>query len=139
MAVPQLQAVWAKLNANERLVSYGAFIVIIAGLLGAATGGLSYGFLTGIIVLVIYWLKYGGSNINWPAPVATIVLVITAIAALFALLLLFGLLSLFAFYGGIYAISGLASVVGTGIMAWGAWKEYQSGAKMPAPPAPPAA
>ena len=57
--MPQLQAMWAKLNANERLVTYGAIIVLIAWLVSlVGGGGLTYGFITAIIVLVIYWLKY---------------------------------------------------------------------------------
>ena len=123
----QVQEVWAKLNANERLVGYGAIIVIIAGLLGAVGGSISYGFLTAIVVLVIYWLKYTNSTINWPAPIPTIVLVITAITALFSVL---GLLALMAiFFLGLYGISILASVIGVLVMLYGAWREYQATAK----------
>lgn len=123
----QVQEVWAKLNANERLVSYGAILVIIAGLLGAASGSIGYGFITAIVVLVIYYLKYSGSSINWPAPVSTIVLVITAITALFSLL---GFLAFFALFAlGLWGLSILASIVGVLIMLYGAWREYQTTAR----------
>jgi len=123
----QIQEWWAKLNANEKIVGYGAIISIISWLVGLVTGGISYGFITAIIVLVVYWLKYSSPNMTWPAPVATIVLVVTAIAALFGLL---GLLSIFGFlaifYGGAYVIALLGSLVGSLVMVWGAWKEYQA-------------
>src|SRR5690348_13917716 len=38
-SVAQIQAMWAKLDANERLVGYGAIIVFIASLLGIFSGG----------------------------------------------------------------------------------------------------
>jgi predicted membrane metal-binding protein len=129
MAVAQIQEVWAKLNANERLVGYGAIIVIIAGLVGAVSGALSYGFVTAIVVLVIYWLKYTNSTINWPAPVPTIVLIITAITAALSILVLLGAFAFF--FLGLYGISIIASVVGVLIMLYGAWRDYQ-GASRPA-------
>jgi len=131
--VAGIQAMWAKLNANERLVSYGAIAVLVSVLLGAgAGGGIGYGFITAILVLVIYYLKYSPtSNITWPAPVPTIVLIITGISALFAVLTvlpLLGALGLFG-YGGLWVIGFLLDVVGVLVMAYGAWREYQASAK----------
>jgi hypothetical protein len=129
--VAQIQAMWAKLNANERLVGYGAIIVLIASLVGIVVGGgLSYGFITAVLILVIYYLKYSGSQINWPAPVATIVLIIAGISAIFAILALLPVLSsgLF-FYGGLWFISYIAGIIGVIVMAYGAWMEYQASAK----------
>src|SRR5207302_305720 len=90
VAVPQLQAMWAKLNANERLVTYGAIIVLIAWLVSlVGGGGLTYGFITAIIVLVIYWLKYApNQTTTWPLPVQTLVLIITGISAILVLIAL---------------------------------------------------
>ena len=126
----QIQAMWANLNANERLVGYGAIIVIISSLIGiVAGGGIGYGLITAILVLVIYYLKYSpGSNINWPAPVATIVLITTGISAVLLILTLLPLLGAlgFFFYGGLWLIAFLVDVVGVLVMAWGAWREYQA-------------
>jgi len=136
--------VWAKLNANEKIVGYGIVVVVISWVLGLV-GGAGFGggaLIPAIVVGVIYWLKYASKTpINWPLPVATIVLIITGIEAILALLALLGLLSLFAFFGIIYLIAILGNAVGAGIMAYGAWKEYQAMPKTapPAPPAPPAA
>ena len=143
---PAIAQFWAKLNANEKLVMYGAGIVVIAFLIGAVGGGFGSGsgdLIAAIIVAVVYWLKYSPNKINWPAPVQTIQLVVTAIAAIFALL---GLLTWLGFLGfGLYGIGLLVNAVGCGIMVYGAWKEYQAMPKTAppstptTPPAPPAA
>lgn len=128
----QIQAMWAKLNANERLVGYGAIIVLISWLVSlAGGGGISYGFITAIIVMVIYWLKYApNSNVTWPLPVPTLVLLITGISALLAILAVLPVLGLgLFFYGGLWLIAYLGGVVGVIVMAYGAWREYQSAPK----------
>lgn len=142
--MPMVQEFWKKLNANEKMVMYGAGLVLIAFLVGLVV---SYGFGTStgdivaaIAVAVVYWLKYSPNKINWPAPVETIVLVIAGIAALFALLgALTALSFLFAF--GASAIAFIINFVGCAMMAWFAYKEYQKlpKAAAPTPPAPPAA
>jgi hypothetical protein len=96
--------------------------------------------------LVIYYLKYApNQSINWPAPIPTIVLVITGISAIFAVLGLLGLLSVLSLVGAFggffvgYILAGLANAVGSGMMALGAWREYQAMPKASAPPPPPPA
>jgi len=130
--VPQLQAFWAKLNANERLVGYGVVIVLVSWLVSLlGGGGISYGFITAIIVAVIYWLKYApNSSVNWPLPVPTLVLLITGISALLAILAVLPVLGLgLFFYGGLWLIAYLGGVVGVLVMAYGAWREYQAAPK----------
>lgn len=146
--MPTVQAFWNKLNANEKLVMYGAGLVVIAFLLGTAGGGFgsaSGDLIAAIVVTVVYWLKYSPNKITWPAPVPTIVVVVTGIAAVFALL---GALTWISFLGfGLYGIGIIANAIGCGLMFYGAWKEYQAMPKTtppttpttPAPPAPPAA
>ena len=137
---PTIQAFWKKLNANEKMVMYGAIIVVIAFLVGLVG---SYGFgsastdlVAAIAVAVIYWLKYGPNKINWPAPVETIVLVITGIAAVFALLAALTAIGLL-FGFGLYGIGLIINAIGCAMMAWFAYKEYQAMPKVPAPPATP--
>lgn len=144
--MPMVQEFWKKLNANEKMVMYGAIIVVIAFLVGIVG---SYGFgsastdlIAAIAVAVIYWLKYSPNKINWPAPVATIVLVIAGIAAIFAVLGALTAMS-FLFGFGLYGISLIINAVGCAMMAWFAYKEYQAMPKTTppttTPPAPPAA
>lgn len=124
----QLQAMWAKLNANERLVGYGAIIALISWLVGLVSGGGGYGVVTAIIVLVIYYLKYTpNSNVNWPLPVPTLVLLVAGISAILAILAVLPVLGLgLFFYGGLWLIAYLGGVVGVIVMAYGAWREYQA-------------
>ena len=147
--MPTVQAFWNKLNANEKLVMYGAGLVVIAFLLGTVGGGFgsaSGDLIAAIVVTVVYWLKYSPNKIAWPAPVQTIVVVVAGIAAVFALL---GALAWIGFLGfGLYGIGIIVNAIGCGLMFYGAWKEYQAMPKTtpptappttPAPPAPPAA
>ena len=141
---------WNKLNANEKLVGYGIVVILVAWLVGLVGGGFgsSWAFIAAIAVGVIYWLKYApNQSITWPAPIQTIVLVISGIAALLSLLGLLTLLGFLGLLGPMYLISVVGNAVGAGLMAYGAWKEYQAMPKTtppastppPAPPAPPAA
>lgn len=141
---PTISAFWNKLNSNEKMVMYGAIIVVVAFLIGLVG---SYGFgsassdlIAAIAITIVYWLKYSPNKITWPAPVATIVVVIAGIAAIFAVLAaLTAMTLLFGF--GLYGIGLIVNAVGCGVMAWFAYKEYQAAPKTapPAPPAPPAA
>lgn len=117
-----------KLNANERLVAIGAVIVIISWLVSlTSTFGFGVGsvpLIGAIAVLVIYYLKYSPTqSFTWPMPVQTIVLGISAIAALLALI---GALPGLSSIASLYGIALIGTVVGAGLMAWGAWQEYQA-------------
>ena len=136
-----VQEIWQKFNANERTTAIGAIVVLIAWLIGVVSaygiGAGTLSFLGAIAVLAIYYLKYApNQNINWPAPIPTIVLGISAIVALLAVLdglRWIGLISLFSVTGTL-AIVG--AVIGGLLMVWGAWQEYQAQPKT-APPSPP--
>jgi hypothetical protein len=131
-----------KLNVNERQVLYGAAIVVVAFLVGAISG---YGFLgsgsgdlaAAVAVAVIYWLKYQANPINWPIPPQTIVLGIAAIAAFFALVALVTWIAVIGI--NLYSLSIILNAIGCGMMAYGAWKDYQAMPKTAAPPPPPPA
>ena len=134
---PTISAFWNKLNSNEKMVMYGAIIVVVAFIIGLVG---SYGFgsastdlIAAIAIAVIYWLKYSPNKITWPAPVATIVLVIAGIAALFAILAALTAVGLL-FGFGLYGIGLIVNAVGCAVMAWFAYKEYQAIPKA-APPA----
>ena len=141
---PTLQAFWNKLNANEKLVMYGAILAVVAFLLGAVGGSGYLGngsgdLIAAIAIAVLYWLKYSPNKINWPAPVQTIVLVIAGVAAFFALIAVVTWIAVIGL--NLYALSIVLNAIGCGMMAYGAWKEYQAMPKTTAapPPAPPAA
>ncbi|HKG57443.1 MAG TPA: hypothetical protein VKA85_09355 [Candidatus Limnocylindrales bacterium] len=125
-------AFWNKLNPAERMAGIGAIIVVVAGLLGIVSqylfGGGWLPLLGGIAVLVIYYLKYTPtSNINWPAPIPTIVLVISVIVAVVAILTTLSLLSFITAFGSaLGSIAAIGTIVGAVIMVWGAWQDYQT-------------
>ena len=140
------QQFMSRLNANEKQVIYGAIVVVIAYVIGAVSG---FGYLgsgsgdivAAIAIAVIYWLKYQPNQINWPLPPQTLVLAIAAVAAVFAILAVIGWV---AFVGiNLYSLAIILNAIGCGLMAYGAWNEYQAMPKAapppPAPPAPPAA
>ncbi|HEY0443939.1 MAG TPA: hypothetical protein VGC90_06940 [Candidatus Limnocylindrales bacterium] len=138
-------AFFNKLNAAERLAAIGAVIVIIAWLVtlvgGYGLGGSSITLLGAIAVLVIYFLKYSPTqNMTWPAPIQTIVLIISAIAAILALLAALSVIGLLGAFGGglgLYFLGLVATAVGAVIMVWGAWQDYQAMPKTTPPSNPP--
>src|SRR5262245_52857908 len=121
--MPTVQAWFAKLNANEKMVMYGAGAVVVAFLLGTVGGGYfgngSGDLVAAIIVAVLYWLKYNPNQIKWPAPIQTIVLVVAGISAIFALLAVLAWIGFFGF--GLYGIAIIVNAIGCGVMAYFAW------------------
>lgn len=136
------QQLMNRLNVNEKQVIYGAIIVVVAFLVGAISG---FGFLgsgsgdlaAAVAIAVIYWLKYQPNPINWPIPPQTIVLGIAAVAAFFALVALVTWIAVIGI--NLYSLSVILNAIGCGMMAYGAWKEYQAAPRTAAPPpaAPP--
>ncbi|HEY8987928.1 MAG TPA: hypothetical protein VIM39_02830, partial [Candidatus Limnocylindrales bacterium] len=140
--------IWEKFNPRERMTAIGAGLVILAWLLSLTSFGIgSYtlALVGAIAVLVILYLKYTNTTITWPAPVSLIILAISVIVAILALLALLSWLSLlgFAFVFGLSIVAVILQAIGAGLMAWGAWQEYQiekpampnfSGSRPAAPP-----
>jgi hypothetical protein len=145
--VAQLQDIWNKFNPRERLIAIGSAVVVLAWLVSLFTyfgGGLTVlALLAAIASLVIVYLKYApNTNITWPAPVSLMLIVLGAIAAIAVVI---DFLRELSFLTGGEAITGIALLVGAGLMVWGAWQEYQiEKPAMPnfgsttTPPAPPA-
>jgi hypothetical protein len=132
-----VQEIWAKFNANERLVGIGAVVIIVSWIVGLVG---SYGFGTSIVALlgaiaalVVLYLKYSPtSNVTWPAPVPVILLTIGIVVgivqliALLQLLSLFGALSLFGGIFALYLIAAIGTIVGAAIMLWGSYQEWNA-------------
>jgi len=131
--VAQIQEIWNKLNPRERLTTWGALGIAVGWIIGLTAsyglGGNSLALIGAIAVVVILYLKYApNQTIAWPAPVATIILVISAIVALGAILTLLNLVGFLGIAGGFFFGAILASLVtaaGAVVMVWGAWQEYQ--------------
>jgi hypothetical protein len=124
----QLQEVWNKFNSRERMTAAGAGLVLLAWVLGIVARGFgvsSIGLVGAIAVLVVLYLKYTNPNINWPVAVPLITLGISAVVAAFALLTLIDWLGYLDLLGITAFLSLAIYVVGTLLMAWGSWQEYQ--------------
>jgi hypothetical protein len=141
--------IWDKFNPRERLIGAGSALVVVAWLVGLVTyfgsALVVLALLAAIASVVVLYLKYApNTSITWPAPLSLILLVLAAIAAITVIIdFLRELSSLTAGEG----ITGVAFLVGAGLMAWGAWQEYQiekpampnfGGSSSTPPPAPPA-
>ena len=73
----QVQEVWNKLNPRERFTTFGVGMVVVGFLLSVldySAGGTTLSLLAALGVLAVFYIKYSpNSNVNWPAPVPTIV------------------------------------------------------------------
>lgn len=131
---PMLAEFWKKLNTSEKFVMYGAGVVVIAFLIGvAAQRSNGTDLLWPILVAAIYFLKYSNAKIPWPVPVQLVVLGVAGVAAVFALL---SLLPLISQISQLYGIAAAVNLVGSGVMAFFAWREY-AGTQKAAPPKAP--
>ena len=138
----QVQEVWNKLNPRERFTTFGVGMVVVGFLLSVldySAGGTTLSLLAALGVLVVFYLKYSpSSNVSWPAPVPTIVLGLSVVALIAAALevlrwVSFILNNLF----GLWSFGTIIILVGTIVMVWQSWIEYQ--AAQPASSAAPAA
>ena len=127
----QVQEVWNKLNPRERFTTFGVGMVVVGFLLGVlsySAGGTTLSLLAALAVLVVFYLKYSPtSNVNWPAPVPTIVLGLSVVALIAAALevlrwVSFILNNLF----GLWSVGTIIILVGTIVMVWQSWIEYQA-------------
>ncbi|HXI81276.1 MAG TPA: hypothetical protein VNM34_10725 [Verrucomicrobiae bacterium] len=122
-------AIWEKFNPRERMSAIGAGLIILGWIVSLASYGVGAGtvaLLGAIAVLAILYLKYApNQNITWPAPTSLLILGISAVVALLVLLDLLRVLGVLSFFGATAILAILLEVVGAGVMAWGAWQEYQ--------------
>lgn len=132
----QVQAVWGKLNANERMAAIGAIVILVSwvvGLTGYGFGTSAIALIGAVGVLAILYLKYSpNQSITWPAPVPVLLLGISAVVGVVELLVLLSLLSwigILATYAGFaigYLIGAIGTIVGAAIMLWGSFQEWQA-------------
>lgn len=142
----QVQEVWNKLNPRERFTTFGVGMVVVGFLLSVldySAGGTTLSLLAALAVLVVFYLKYSpNSNVNWPAPVPTIVLGLSVVALIAAALEVLRWISfILNNLIGLWSFGTIIILVGTIVMVWQSWLEYQAAqpASSAATPAAPAA
>jgi hypothetical protein len=124
-------AIWNQFNPRERLMAIGAGLIVLAWIVSLATFGLganTLALILAVAALAVLYVKYAPNmKVNWPASPTLILIVLSAVIAVIVLLDLLRYLSLlgFAAYFGGVIVALLLEVVGAGLMAWGAWQEYQ--------------
>jgi len=134
--VAQVQAVWAKFNANERLAAIGAIVILVSWVIALVSYGLGsniIALLGAIAVLAILYLKYApNQSINWPAPIPTLLLAVSAVVGVVELLDLLQLVRVLGLVGGLfggffagYVVALIGTIVGAAIMLWGSYQEWQ--------------
>jgi hypothetical protein len=138
----QVQEVWNKLNPRERFTTLGVGMVVLGfvlGVLSYSAGGTTLSLLAALGVLVVFYIKYSPtSNVNWPAPVPTIVLGLSVVALIAAALEVLRWVSfILNNLLGLWTVGTIIILVGTIVMVWQSWLEYQ--AAQPASSAAPAA
>jgi hypothetical protein len=127
----QVQEVWNKLNPRERFTTFGVGMIVVGFLLSAldySAGGTTLALLAALAVLVVFYLKYApNQSINWPAPVSTIVLGLSAVAlAAAALEVLRWVSFILNNILGLWTWGTIIVLVGSIVMVWQSWLEYQA-------------
>jgi hypothetical protein len=118
---------FSRLDANEKLATYGA----IAGIIGAILGGQWLILILGVIMIIVVFLPQWSPQTTLPGSKGSLMLVVGGIAALGALLGLLALLAVIgaiAFYAGflaVYLIGLVLSIIGGFVMGWAGWQEFQ--------------
>jgi len=148
-----LQELWAKVNANQKFVAYGAVAVLVGWLvgqfiatsstpgytiLGTTVGGYSIswfsagdaglfailGLVGAIAAVVVLYLKFAPSmNINWPMPFAQILLGVSAFTVICGALVV--LMQLRYGLSGAPVTMWIADIIFVGGGAVMAWFSYQ--------------
>jgi hypothetical protein len=127
----QVQEVWNKLNPRERFTTLGVGMVVLGfvlGVLSYSAGGTTLSLLAALGVLVVFYIKYSPtSNVNWPAPVPTIVLGLSVVALIAAALEVLRWVSfILNNLLGLWTVGTIIILVGTIVMVWQSWLEYQA-------------
>ena len=116
---------FSKLGQNERLATFGALAVLLAGLISSWGGLLFLAILASIAMLVIVFLPQFSKQTALPGSKGSLMAaagIVAAASALITMLQLIGFLGAF----GFYSIMLLVAVVGALVMAWAGWQELQS-------------
>jgi hypothetical protein len=134
-----LNEILAKLNQNEKLMGGGAIVFIVGWLVGFLLATVSVG---AIAMLAILYIKYAPNmNVNWPAPLELIELIVAAVVGIVALYLLWqnwdhsNSFNICAGYTGCPSwpitdwIAVLGVVVGGALMCYGGYMQWVAAGK----------
>ncbi len=115
----------SKLDQNERMATFGAIAVLLAGLISNWGGLLFLAILAAIGMLVIVFLPQFSAQTALPGSKGSLMAaagILAAASAVITMLQWIGFLGSF----GFNSIMFLVAVVGAVVMAWAGWQELQS-------------
>jgi hypothetical protein len=116
---------FSKLDQNERMATFGAIAVLLAGLISNWGGLLFLAILAAIGMLVIVFLPQFSAQTALPGSKGSLMAaagILAAASAVITMLQWIGFLGSF----GFNSIMFLVAVVGALVMAWAGWQELQS-------------
>jgi len=122
---------FSKLSQSEKLAVYGSAAVII-GLIVASAGFFGFGLgtlalLAAIAMLVVIFLPQMSAGISLPGSKGSLMLICGGIAAAVLVLTFLSFAGFFgALIGSLNGIMFLVALVGSGVMAWAGWQEFQA-------------
>jgi hypothetical protein len=116
---------FSKLGQNERMATFGAIAVLLAGIISNWGGLLFLAILAAIGMLVVVFLPQFSAGTTLPGSKGSLMAaagIVAAGAALITMLQWIGFLGSFGFSSTMF----LVAVIGALVMAWAGWQELQS-------------
>ena len=114
----------SKLDQNERMATFGAIAVLLAGLISSWGGLLFLAILAAIGMLVVVFLPQFSPQTTMPGSKGSLMAALGIVAAGSALITLLQWISVLSFFA-FNAIMFLVALVGALVMAWAGWQELQ--------------
>lgn len=122
---------FSKLSQNEKLAVYGSLAVLI-GLIVASAGFFGFGLgtlalLAAIAMLVVIFLPQFSSGTSLPGSRGSLMLICGGVAAAVLVLTFLSIAGFIgALFGSLNGIMFLVALVGSIVMAWAGWQEFQA-------------
>jgi hypothetical protein len=116
---------FSKLSQNERMATFGAIAVLLAGLISNWGGLLFLAILASIGMLAVVFLPQFSAQTNLPGSKGSLMAaagIVAAASAVITMLQWIGFIGAF----GFNSIMFLVAVIGALVMAWAGWQELQS-------------
>ena len=116
---------FSKLDQNERMATFGAIAVLLAGLISSWGGLLFLAILAAIGMLVVVFLPQFSPQTTLPGSRGSLMAALGIVAAGAALITLLQWMSVLSFFG-FSAIMFIVALIGALVMAWAGWQELQA-------------
>jgi hypothetical protein len=117
---------FSKLSSNEKMVTYGAVAVVVAGIISNWGGLLWLSILAAIAALVVVFLPQISASTQLPGSKGSLLVALGGIAAAGAVIEILRYIGYFFDTLGFYQTWLFAiALIGSLVMAWAGWQEFQ--------------